>query len=330
MNEPAEARAERTAEILGAALHALEEGIAVLDSESRVVLWSPAAEAISGHLAADLLSRPLPVSFYKIEDPHLAMQEETAVGRETVRPKPMAPERPALVSLRHRQGHSLPAMMRRVPLRDAMGKRFGTLMRFHPVDEIDTLPHGHGEDDDAQDKRVEQGQAEMEDRLDEAWNDFTSGAVPFGILWVNIDQGAGLRKTHGHDASEAMLGIMERTLVHSLRPAETLGRWGAHEFLVLCHERSAEMLRAHAEHLSHLARAADFRWWGDRVSLTLSVGAAHAAEGDSLHSLLTRAQQGMLESSYAGGDRATLGKASNTDRPNTDRRGSGGLECSQS
>ena len=43
---------ENLAELLGAALDALDEGVAVLDAESRVVAWNPAAAAIAGYLSA--------------------------------------------------------------------------------------------------------------------------------------------------------------------------------------------------------------------------------------------------------------------------------------
>jgi diguanylate cyclase (GGDEF)-like protein/PAS domain S-box-containing protein len=273
-----------TAEILEAAFSELEEGIAVLDGESRVLFWNPAAAAITGHLGADLLSRCLPVDFYQMDAQPHAVRETHNETQQTLGPKSAAgpSERPVLVNLRHQQGHSLPAMLRRTPLRDGLGKRFGTLLRFHPAEEIDTLPHGATEEHGDHDNRVEQSQADMENRLDEAWREWINSAVPFGLLWINVDQAAMLRKTHGHDASEAMLAIVERTLLHGLRPTEILGRWGTHEFLVLCHERAAEMLEAHAHHIGGLARTADFRWWGDRISLTVSIGAAQAAEAENL------------------------------------------------
>jgi diguanylate cyclase (GGDEF)-like protein len=211
-------------------------------------------------------------------------------------------------------------MLRRTPLRDGLGKRFGTLLRFHPAEEIDALPHGATEEHGDHNNRMEQSQEDMENRLDEAWREWTNSAVPFGLLWINVDQAPMLRKTHGRDASEAMLAIVERTLLHGLRPTEILGRWGTHEFLVLCHERAAEMLEAHAHHISGLARTADFRWWGDRISLTVSIGAAQAAEAESLRCLLKRALQGMQESQYAGGNQVGMKGIHD----------SGGQECSQS
>jgi len=302
---------ENLAELLDAALGALEEGVAVLDAEARVVAWNAAAAAIAGYRSADLLSRKLPVNFYRMEAQHEPGVEHSSVhsseqGDESRTPAgpqaaAVASGRPAPVSLRHSQGHSLPAMLRRTPLRDALGKRFGTLLRFHPVETIDSLPHGAIDAEGDQVQHLEQSQADMECRLDEAWREWAANEVPFGVLWIAVDQAAMLRKTHGRDASEAMLAIVEKTLLHGLRPTEILGRWGDNEFLVLSHERTVEMLMAHAQHLAGLARTADFRWWGDRVTLTVSVGVAQA-EDASLSALLKTAQGAMQASTYAGGN----------------------------
>jgi diguanylate cyclase (GGDEF)-like protein len=208
-------------------------------------------------------------------------------------------------------------MLRRAPLRDEMGKRIGTLLRFHPVEEIDALPRGETAPDETQEQRIEQSQAGMEDRMDEAWQGWKANAVPFGLLWITVDQAAGLRRTHGRDAVEAMLGIVERTLLHALRPSEIMGRWGSNEFLVLCHERSAEMLAGHAAHVAALARTADFRWWGDRVPLTVSIGAVQAEAAEKLSSLLRGAQEAMRRSESGGGNGVTIS-------------GAGGQACSQS
>jgi PAS domain S-box-containing protein len=99
---------------------------------------------------------------------------------------------------------------------------------------------------------------------------------------------------------------------------EEMGRWGTDEFLVIAHERTGEMLAAHARTLAGLARTADFRWWGDRVQLTVSVGACQAdpGEGAALAEVLKRAQKAMEASIHAGG--------------NTITQASGRKTCSQS
>jgi GGDEF domain-containing protein len=102
-----------------------------------------------------------------------------------------------------------------------------------------------------------------------------------------------------------MFEKVERTLANGLKPAEEMGQWGDDEFLVLSHERTAESLAAHAQTLAGLARTTDFRWWGDRVSLTVSIGAAQAEQGESLAQLLERAQAAMLSSVHLGGNHIT-------------------------
>jgi GGDEF domain-containing protein len=84
-----------------------------------------------------------------------------------------------------------------------------------------------------------------------------------------------------------------------------MGRWGDDEYLILSHERTPEMLASHAQVLAGLARTADFRWWGDRVSLTVSVGAAQAERDGSLIDLLERAKAAMFSSIHAGGNHIT-------------------------
>ena len=317
---------ETLTELLEAALCEFEDGIVILDSESRVLFWNPAATLLSGFLGAAMLGRPLPGDFYRHAPER---QVPSPAKRQTPNEEPaeIHPERPALVDLRHSQGHSLPVMLRSTPLRNSLGRRFGTLLRFHPVEEIDTLPHGDTSEDGGHEHRIQESQEDMRDRVDEAWREWIADGVPFGVLWIAVDQAGVLRKTHGRDASEAMLAILERTLLHGLRPAEILRLWGTHEFLAVCHERTPELLEAHAQRLCSVARTADFRWWGDRIHLTVSIGAAQADAPDhepnqagNLHRLLKRAQKGMQASSLAGGNRATL----------LQKSGTGGPECSQS
>jgi diguanylate cyclase (GGDEF)-like protein/PAS domain S-box-containing protein len=286
-------------ELLDAALNALEEGFVVLDSDAHVVAWNPAATKITGFQRGEMLGRPLPDGFYEIDLTAANSEEETSFRIDK-------PERPVAVQLRHHQGHALPAMMRLTPLRDALGHRFGTVVRFHPTEELDALPHGAVYAEEDLDSHAEHNVCNIEERLEDAWRKWDERGASFGLLWVLVDQAELLLKTHGRDASEAMLRIVERTLSHALRPGEFLGRWGHHEFLVVCHERNAELLLLHARHLRELTHSADFRWWGDRVPLTVSVGCAQAERGEKLKAIMLRSQQGMERARLDGGNTVVL------------------------
>jgi diguanylate cyclase (GGDEF)-like protein/PAS domain S-box-containing protein len=285
--------ADRT-EFLEAALDSLPEGIALLGAEGQVVFWNRAAEAITGYSVAEVLGRAAPAAL-----------EALLGGPRPAEPGPCAEPRTghgALVHMEHKLGHGVPAILRIFVLRDGLGGRIGMAAVFHPAESLDALPHGEcGEG-----SSVEADQTEFEERLEKVFDDFRQGGESFGVLWITVDQAHELRKTHGAGACEAMLERVERTMAHGLRPAEEMGRWGDDEFLVLSHERTPEMLAAHAQALAGLARTADFRWWGDRLSLTVSIGAAQAQADATLADLLERAKAAMFSSFHAGGNHITL------------------------
>jgi diguanylate cyclase (GGDEF)-like protein/PAS domain S-box-containing protein len=281
-------------ELLEAALDSLPEGVALLDFEGNVAFWNRAAEDITGHRSVLLLSQPLPEALEPLLLEGARYRDfQPGTGPEL--------SRGALVQVRHQLGHSVPTMARILALRDNLGGRIGTAAVFHPAESLDALPHGAN----GCGANVQESQADLEDRLLAEYEDFARSNLAFGVLWITVDQSHELRKTHGARACEAMLEKVGLSLMHGLRPGEEMGRWGDDEFLVISHERTAEMLAAHGQVLVGLARTSDFRWWGDRISLTVSIGAAQANETDKLAQILERAQAAMLESIQAGGNHVT-------------------------
>lgn len=281
------------AELLESALDSLADGVALADHEGRVVFWNVSCEAIAGYSRVDVLGRGVREMLDRLVE---------GGSQHWVRQTDAAMHRGFLVQIRHKLGQGLPVLARLLILRDAMGARIGTGVVFHPAESLDALPRGDVEDG----ARSCESRAELEERLAAMHEDAMRSDVPLGVLWVAVDQARGLRRTHGGRAVDAMLEKMESTLASGLRPAEEIGRWGDDEFLVVSHERNAAMLAAHAQRLAGMARTTDFRWWGDRISLTVSVGAAQAQRGEALSDLLERAQEAMLASVHAGGNHVTI------------------------
>jgi len=283
------------AELVEAALSVYPEGLALLDPAERVVFWNRAAEEMTGYPAAEIVGRSLPDAL----DPLASGRDcEMHVGPRNG----VQPGRGSLVHAQHKLGRDVPAIARRVILRDGLGGRIGTAAVFHAGELFTALPHGETSEVEA----VRQSQAEMEDRLANEFEMFIHEGVPLAVVWIVVDQAGELRKTHGERALETMLERVERTLANGLHPGDEVGRWGDNDFLVVSHEKSPETLAAHARVLAGLARTADFRWWGDRVPLTVSVGAAACEPEEMLAETLKRAHEAMLDSMHEGGNRVTL------------------------
>lgn len=278
------------AELLGSALDAFAEGVALADVDGGVMFWNRAAEKITGYGGGDLISR-------NVRD----LLELVVVGGLSrwvcLTNMEASSGHGSMIHIRHALGYDLPIFARVMTLRDGIGMRIGSAVLFHPADNIDSLPHGHSDE-----PKISESEAQLEDRIARLHEDFDRGDLPLGVLWIAVDQAAELRRSHGSRACEAMLESIERTLASGLKPTEEIGRWCANDFLVVSHERTPAALASHAQTLAGLARTADFRWWGDRISLTVSVGAAQAEANESLPALLERAQSAMVASIRAGGN----------------------------
>jgi diguanylate cyclase (GGDEF)-like protein/PAS domain S-box-containing protein len=300
-------------EMLESTLNLLDEGVAILDDRSNVVFWNLAAATLTGYSAQDVTSRPCPRELYRVDAEHRERSHANMTRFQSNShssgfleeiPEAESGDRlpcPTLVTLVHRLGHAVPSMLSKTALRTASGEHRGTALLFYPIEDLDVLPHGEFSDG----IDIERSQAEMEDRLDAAQHKWITAGQPFGLLWIKVDQAQTLRRTHGREATEAMLRTVEHTLQRQLKPAEVVGRWGNNEFLVLAHERTSDLLLELGRRLVGVARTSDFRWWGDRVCLTVSIGASQANRGDTLQTLLGCACQAMQTSAYAGGNLVT-------------------------
>ena len=282
-------------ELMEAALEVYPEGLALLDIAGKVVFWNRAAEVVTGFGRSSVVGSELPQALEALVD---CRDYE---GSPEPRNGPQL-GRGSLVHAQHAQGRDIAAICRKMILRDDLGARIGTAAVFHPSERTTALPHG----DTSDGSEVQESLEEMKDRLETAFELFVHEGVSLGVLWVTVDQAVELKRTHGARACEAMLESVERTLANALRPGEEIGRWGNEEFLILSQEGRGEVLANHAQVLVGIARTADFRWWGDRVIVTASVGVAEAESGDELAEVLKRAQEAMEASVHAGGNHVTL------------------------
>ncbi len=279
------------AELVEAALEVYREGLAVLDGDDRVVFWNRAAEVMTGYPGAQVLGKQLPGSLVGLT----SCQGEGDSGNGS-------PVHATVVHAQHQHGYDLPAVARRLVLRNGLTERIGTAVVFHCGEQIVALPRAIGCDG----LDVKQSQADVQERLEMEYQASLHGGGPLGILWIAVDQACELRKTHGMRACEAMMDSVERTLSNSLLGGEEIGRWGDDEFLVMAREGGGELWFDRARSLTGVTRTADFRWWGDRISVTASAGLAIAEVDENLPGLLERARLAMETSVHAGGNQVTV------------------------
>ncbi len=123
---------------------------------------------------------------------------------------------------------------------------------------------------------------------------------PFSIIYFDIDHFKKINDTYGHATGDTVLIKATETIKRNLRATDTLIRWGGEEFMILLPETTlsdaihlAKKLREYLE-----MRSADIP-----VPITASFGIASWEEGQSLDTLIHRADTKMYEAKTLGRNR---------------------------
>jgi diguanylate cyclase (GGDEF)-like protein len=146
----------------------------------------------------------------------------------------------------------------------------------------------------------------IESLLRENLNLFAEHAIPFALLCIQIDQLDHFTATHGREAANSILSAVAQTLKNTLRPCDPVGRWAEDRFLAIVPYCAGPTVEQVGERLKNVVGFAAIPWWGDRVSITISLGATSVCPGDDAESIVSRAERA-LEQSLAGGGNCVSG-----------------------
>lgn len=122
-------------------------------------------------------------------------------------------------------------------------------------------------------------------------------------LVVDADRFKEINDTHGHAVGDQVLEELTARLGGVLRDGDLIGRIGGEEFAVLLPGASESRAAEVAERLRRAVTARPCQTLAGPTPVTVSIGVAVHAAGESLRTLLARADLAMYEAKRAGGDR---------------------------
>ena len=135
---------------------------------------------------------------------------------------------------------------------------------------------------------------------------FAEHSVPFSVLCIEVDQLDHLRATYGLAVVTSVLQVVALTLETSLRPTDSLGRIADNRFLAVLAECAQPNIEKTARRLKKMVSSSEVKWWGDKWPLSASFGGAAVHTGDTVESLLERAEKSLAGSLAAGGNQVTV------------------------
>jgi len=287
----------------------LYDGVYFLDSDRRITYWNQGAERLTGYDADDV------VGCYCREDILEHVDEKgtrlcdssLCPASKTLRDGRAREEE---VYLHHKSGYRVPVFIRVSPIHSPDGMIIGAVEIFsdatsridakHTIEELQRLAlldslTGVGN------RRY----AEM--NLDFRLAEQERYGWPFGMLFIDIDHFKAINDSYGHDVGDAVLRMTAKTLSNSLRSFDTVCRWGGEEFVAIIINVGPSQLGTVCEKLRAMMEQSSISLDSKIINATVSIGATIAKEGDSVDSLVHRADELMYRSKQEGRNRISIG-----------------------
>lgn len=205
----------------------LSDGVYFVDRERRILYWNEGAFRLTGYKAEELLGKCCQDDILcHVDYQGTRLCHEGCPLTATIASGEM---HEATVFLRHKQGRRVPVSVRVQPIRDAGGAIIGAVEIFSDdsarnearrmteamkrlafLDHLTQLPN----------RRF------MEMSLRTALTEYQEHKDPFGLMLIDIDGFKAINDSFGHSCGDRTLQEVALTLIGSLRPTDTLGRWG--------------------------------------------------------------------------------------------------------
>jgi diguanylate cyclase (GGDEF)-like protein/PAS domain S-box-containing protein len=284
-------------EIFRNVLDSLQTGVSMADRNGKILFWNQGAERLTGHKRHDVMGR----AFRDNILPHCNNQGCVACGATCPFTRTLHEGKPqeAKMQLRHKEGHPVHVLMRVAPIRDSHGSVIGISESFDEQrfgSDRDRNRHtlaAHGCMDETTDIPNHEF---TQFRLSENFASFARYHLPFGVIAIRVDRLEHLRAAYGKQAGDAVLRVVAQTMKNAFRPSDFLGRWTEDQFLTILINCGDSGVEQTWERIRKMVTCAELEWWSDQLLVTTSVGYATAQSGDTIDSLLTRAQSSLKES----------------------------------
>ncbi len=135
------------------------------------------------------------------------------------------------------------------------------------------------------------------------WQRHQAGEQALSMVLVDLDNFKRINDQFGHDAGDAVLCAAAQAIERTLRPGDLMARWGGEEFVALLPgapvphaTEAAERVRQAIE----IAPAPAISGGATRPPVTASIGVATLRPGESLDSLINRADAAMYAAKRKG------------------------------
>lgn len=276
-------------------LESLYDAYYLIDAESRIVVWSRGAEEMFNKKRAAVLGT---VWTRNIVEYSAKGMNDSVINTAIARLRPFM----VTAKVKTKQGE-VEAEVQAIPFWDQQSVFRGACEIIHRQNSSRRGSERYQELQMAATRDPLTGlsnRAALETRLAKIYEESqVPGAVPFSAIFLDIDHFKSINDNHSHQVGDQVLVDVAHLIEDELYSGEMVARFGGEEFVIVCPETLLEDAAQRADRLRRTVQAASP---GD-LEITASFGVAQLEEGDSVDSLLRRADAAMFDAKRSGRNR---------------------------
>jgi diguanylate cyclase (GGDEF)-like protein/PAS domain S-box-containing protein len=287
----------------------LHDGLYMVDNNRVITYWNRAAEKISGYGANEVIGKSCADNILTHIDSNgnhlctsmcpLALTITDKIPRD------------AQIYMHHKDGHRVPVSVRINPLIDENGEVIGGIELFTDIShqrvnelrikELEKMAFLDGLTQIANRSFINR---ELQSRLEE----IKRFNMPFGILFMDIDNFKNFNDQYGHNTGDLVLRYVAKTFSLNSRPFDFYGRWGGEEFIgVIRNINNSDLVNLGNRVRELIAKSYIINNSNQTLQVTISIGATMALKDDTVESIVKRADELLYKSKEAGRNHLTFG-----------------------
>ena len=281
------------------------EGIYFVDINRKISFWNKAAGLITGYSPEEVIGKYCYdniLDHVDLEGNHLCLAG--CPLHKTIEDGNL---REAEVYLRHKAGHRIPVSVRAISIKEN-DKIIGAVELF--VDITQRLEEK---------RKIEEykslalcdpltglpNRRFIETFLESKLNEYISFQIPFGVLFIDVDNFKNFNDAYGHETGDKVLKMVTATCSGTTRSTDLFGRLGGDEFVAVlagAHEANIRMISG-----SMRKFVEELVFWDKDLRVSISIGATLVNSEDSVASILKRADSILYQSKQSGRNNVTFG-----------------------
>ncbi|BDY12287.1 GGDEF domain-containing protein [Hydrogenimonas cancrithermarum] len=125
-------------------------------------------------------------------------------------------------------------------------------------------------------------------------------------LMIDADDFKKVNDTFGHIAGDKVLILLSKLFKSSIRESDKAYRYGGEEFLILFNRATKEEAKKIAERIMKAVRTNKLIYKNQIIKITLSMGMTEHQRGDTLESMIERADAAVYQAKQEGKDRLVV------------------------